>query len=299
MYAPVTSYTTRLQTIAQPYDALIVEGGSRNLSPEKSMTVTIGAEMEPSFLRGFKTSLSYFYIKFRDHIQSQNLEARSIQQQPLLLALGTLDLAELPSFYNIPGFQRDNVGLGPSGVNAIVDNRLVNSATTVMSGFTVDNHYRHSLPVGYVDLFASALFILHDQTQYIYWVPSVNVSGTVGEPPKWKLSAGADWEATSVGAELRINSVSGAQNVLADPYQRVSSFTTIDAALHYDWPNDANVVLRNVSLGLSVQNLFDRHPPLVQIPTEEATIGRPTIPYDGNNASAVGRFVELSLKKRW
>jgi iron complex outermembrane recepter protein len=299
MYAPITSYTTTLQTITTPLDALIVEGGRRSLSPEKSMTVTIGAEIEPTQLPGFKTSFSYLYIKFRDRIQSQNIEARSLQLQPLLIALGTLDVSAVPTFYSAPGFQRDNVGLGPSGVDAIIDNRLANSATTVMSGLTLDNHYRHSLPIGYVDLFASALFVLRDQTQYIYWVPSVNVSGTVGEPPKWKVTVGADWEATSVGVEFRINSISGAQNVLATPYQSVSSFTTVDMGFHYDWPNDSHVLLRNVTLGLTVQNLFGRRPPLIQIPEDEATIGRPTIPYDGTNTSAVGRFVEISIGKRW
>jgi iron complex outermembrane receptor protein len=300
VYAPITSYTTSLQTQTAPVDALIVEGGTRGLSPEKSLSATVGAEIEPATLRGFKTSFSYFYIKFSDYIQSQNIEAKSIQLQPLLIAHSAgIDLSELSSFYDIPGFQRDNVGLGPSGVEAIVDNRFVNSSATVMSGLALDNHYRYNLPVGHVDLFASALFILSDQTQNVIWEPSVNVSGTVGEPPKWKIAAGVDWESASFGAEFRVNSISGAQNVLASPYQSISALTTADMAFHYDWPDDDMFVFRGMAVALSVQNILDRHPPLVQIPTEDASIGRPTIPYDGTNASAVGRFIELSVKKRW
>jgi iron complex outermembrane recepter protein len=189
--------------------------------------------------------------------------------------------------------------LGPSGVEAIVDNRFVNSSATVMSGVALDNHYRFSLPVGHVDLFASALFILSDQTQNVIWEPSVNVSGTVGEPPKWKIAAGVDWESASYGAVFRVNSIGGAQNVLASPYQSVSAFTTADMAFHYDWPDDDMFLFRGVTVALSVQNILDRRPPLVQIPTEDASFGRPTIPYDGTNASAVGRFIELSVKKRW
>jgi outer membrane receptor protein involved in Fe transport len=301
MYSPVTSYTTTLPSQPVPLDTLVVEGGSRGLSPEKSMSVTVGAEIEPAVLRGFKTSVSYFYVKFRDRIQSQNIEAKSLLLQPLLIAhSGYIDNpSEILSFYDIPGFQRDNAGLGPSGVALMVDNRLVNSESTTMAGLTLDNRYRYSLPAGFVDLFASALFILSDQTQSIAWVPSVDVSGTVGEPPKWKIAAGADWESTTFGLEFRVNSISGAQNVLASPYQSVSSFTTADMAFHYDWPDEDKLLLRGVTLGLSVQNIFDRHPPLIQIPTEDAAIGRPTIPYDGTNASAVGRFIELSIKKRW
>jgi outer membrane receptor protein involved in Fe transport len=168
-----------------------------------------------------------------------------------------------------------------------------------VSGLTLDDRYRYDLRSGFVELFASALVILSDQTQSIAWVPRVDVVGTVGEPPKWKAVAGADWRSTSIGAELRINSISGGRNILANPYQSVSSFTTVDAAVHYDWPNEESFLLRNVTLGLAVQNIADRHPPLVQIPEEEATIGRPTIPFDGTNASTVGRLIELSLIKRW
>jgi len=301
MYSPVTSYTTTLPAQPTPLDTLVVEGGTRGLSPEKSLSVTLGAEIEPAALRGFKSTTSYFYTQFRNRIQSQNIEATSVLLQPLILAHSayTADPAQIATFYDIPGFQRDNAGLGPSGVSLIVDNRLVNSESTTMGGLTLDNRYRYSLPIGYVDFFASALLILSDHTQSVYWVPSVNVVGTVGEPPKWRVVSGADWESTAIGLELRINSISGAQNILASPYQSVGSFTTVDMAFHYDWPAEDNFLLRNITLWLGVQNVFDRHPPLVQIPEDEATIGRPTIPFDGTNASAVGRFIELSLKKQW
>ena len=302
MYAPMTSYTTNLPTQTGPGDTLVVEGGTRGLSPEKSMTVTIGADIEPEILKGFTTSISSFYVKFRDRIQSQNVEAKSLQQQALLLSHAE-NVAGVPSlilpYYDIPGFQRDNAGLGAAGVQYFVDNRLNNAESTTLAGLTLDNRYRYRLSSGYVDLFMSALHILSDETQAISWVPRVNVAGTVGEPPKWKIAAGADWESTSFGLELRLNSISGAQNVLATPYESVSSFTTADMAFHYDYPDAAPLLLRGVTIALSVQNLSDRHPPSIRVPTDEAVIGRPMIPYDGTNASAVGRFIELSLRKRW
>lgn len=301
MYAPMTSYTTAFPGQAVRTDALIVEGGTQGLSPEESTSVTIGVEIEPAVLRGFKTSLSYFYNKFRDRIQSQNIEAKSLQLQSLLIAhsVNVDDISEVLPYYEIPGFQRDNVGLGPAGVTVLVDNRFVNSSSTIISGLLLDSRYRYSLTVGYVDIFASAMYILSDQQQNVYWEPSVHVSGTVGEPPDWKAAVGADWQSASFGLEFRVNSTSGAQNALTSPYQSVSGWTTADIAFHYDWPDDVNLLLRRVTVGLLMQNMFDRRAPVVQIPTEDAAIGRPTIPYDGTNASAVGRFIELSIKKRW
>ena len=301
MYAPMTSYTTAFPGQAVRTDALIVEGGTQGLSAEESTSVTIGAEIEPPDLRGFKASLSFFYNRFRDRIQSQNIEAKSLQLQSLLIAhsVDVEDVSEVLPYYDIPGFQRDNVGLGPAGVTVIVDNRFVNSSSTSIAGLLLDNRYRYRLTVGHVDIFASAMYILSERTQSVYWEPSVNVRGTVGEPPDWKAAVGADWQSASFGLEFRVNSTSGAQNVLTNPYQSVSGWTTADTAFHYDWPDDVNLLLRRVTVGLSIQNVFDRRPPLVQIPTADAAIGRPTIPYDGTNSSAVGRFIELSIKKRW
>jgi outer membrane receptor protein involved in Fe transport len=55
----------------------------------------------------------------------------------------------------------------------------------------------------------------------------------------------------------------------------------------------ASPVLRNTSLGVSVANLFDRDPPRI--------VGAGFYPagYDVANASPLGRFVALSMKKAW
>jgi hypothetical protein len=47
----------------------------------------------------------------------------------------------------------------------------------------------------------------------------------------------------------------------------------------------------DLDLVLNIQNLADRRPPFLAIPAGVIAIGRSAIPFDGTNASAVGRYV--------
>jgi outer membrane receptor protein involved in Fe transport len=66
-----------------------------------------------------------------------------------------------------------------------------------------------------------------------------------------------------------------------------------------DVPDQANELLRGISAVLNVQNLADRRPPFVAIPAGDVAIGRAPVPFDGTNASAVGRYVSLQIRKEW
>ena len=72
-----------------------------------------------------------------------------------------------------------------------------------------------------------------------------------------------------------------------------ASFTTVDVALRYatDRRDDA---WSGMEFALSVDNAFDRDPPLYQV-------GSPlyAAPYDSTNYSAIGRFLSLSVSKHW
>ena len=66
----------------------------------------------------------------------------------------------------------------------------------------------------------------------------------------------------------------------------VDAWTTFDAQL--TWTPSAQ---RDLSLTLTVQNLFDTPPPFVDGPTG--------VGYDPANADPVGRFAAVQLSKRW
>jgi hypothetical protein len=48
-----------------------------------------------------------------------------------------------------------------------------------------------------------------------------------------------------------------------------------------------------------VQNLSDQRPPYLKIPAADLAPGQNAIPFDGTNASPVGRLISLQITKAW
>jgi len=66
----------------------------------------------------------------------------------------------------------------------------------------------------------------------------------------------------------------------------------VDATLSYDTGQSAGAY-SGLTFGLSAQNLLNREPPRYTAPV--AT----WVPYDATNYSPIGRFVSVSVSKRW
>jgi hypothetical protein len=88
-------------------------------------------------------------------------------------------------------------------------------------------------------------------------------------------------------------------NTLFSPAQDIASWTTEDLVLKANIPDHANALWRDLSLVLNIQNLADRRPPFLAIPAGDIAIGRSAVPFDGTNASAVGRYVSLEIRIGW
>jgi outer membrane receptor protein involved in Fe transport len=125
------------------------------------------------------------------------------------------------------------------------------------------------------------------------------VDNTIGEPPKFKARGGLNWTTGSVLFDITLNYVNAYQNTLFIPSQKIDAWTTADLYLGYTTVSDMSHYLANLQIGLSVQNLTDQKPPYLQIPASDLPPGRNAIPFDGANASPVGRLISLQFKKRW
>jgi outer membrane receptor protein involved in Fe transport len=86
---------------------------------------------------------------------------------------------------------------------------------------------------------------------------------------------------------------------LFTPSHGIGAWTTTDAYLGYGTGSKASHFWDDIQIGLSVQNLFDRKPPFLQIPAAYLAQGRSAVRFDGANASPVGRVISLQFRKRW
>jgi len=139
---PITSYTTFLPAVPGGVliDALVINGGSQSLQPEKSSSFTAGIDWAPIGWPQFRGSMTYFNISYNHRIQTQNINATLLDEQFPVNAIVSLNpsVSQVLPVFQAPGFQQDGAGLGPSGVGTITDNQFANTETTLEQGFRLD-----------------------------------------------------------------------------------------------------------------------------------------------------------------
>jgi iron complex outermembrane recepter protein len=306
LYTPNTAYTTLLPSSTpgdRPTDALVINGGSQYLLSETSRALTAGIDWTPVRWPWIRSSLNYYNVTYRNRIQSQNITAAPLEAQPQLLPLTFLNPSQdyVRSLFSGPSFQQDSAGLGPSGVTALITNTLANEGVTVEQGIRFDGRYMvdGGRPGRWTYLF-SGNYLLVDGTSFQTYFPAVaNVTNTVAEPPKFRLRTGVSWEYRNMTADVTLNHTSAYQNTLFSPTQKVASWTTADLALIASIPDHPNAFWHDLNVVLNVQNLADRRPPFLEIPAGDIATGRSAVPFDGTNASAVGRYISIEFRTGW
>lgn len=121
--------------------------------------------------------------------------------------------------------------------------------------------------------------------------PTFDLSGTLFNPPKLSSRVGAVWKQGGLTASLFGNYRGGVRN-RADGVES-ASFTIFDMALRYA-TGARRDAWAGLEFGASVDNAFDRDPPLYRV-----TSPLYVAPYDSTNYSAIGRFVSVSVSKHW
>jgi iron complex outermembrane receptor protein len=301
---PVTSTTTLIPNAGSPggrIDVLEFSGGNSALHPETARSLTVGVDFEPTKAPGLALSLTYFNVLLKGQIQYQIVTSQPLLSQPLLIPFLQVNppLNFVQSFFNSSGFQGDRAGLGPSGVGVIFDNRLANIAETTESGLNFSAQYVLPTSYGQFNIWTSGTHLLRDQIRAASYVDWLDVENTIAEPTSWKARAGVGWSRGGFASSLTMNYVNAYDNTLFTPAEKIDSWTTADCQLSFDTKSAASWLGRHLKMTLSVQNLFDKDPPFLRIPTQNLLVGQKAIPYDGSNASPVGRLISIQVTKGW
>ncbi|WP_407353368.1 TonB-dependent receptor domain-containing protein [Luteimonas sp. R10] len=271
---------------------LLSGGGNGDLGPERATTWSASLAFHPEAVPGLEAELTWFDVDYTDRVvepvnfalgidDPANAEwvnfAPSVQEQEALIAA-------VDDFRNFTGAPYD-----PDRVVAIVRSEFVNATRQRIRGMDASASYRTDIGAGRLTMRGSASWL--DSEQQTTSTAGFEMAGTLFNPPKVTARLGAVWTEGGFGASLFANYKGGVENTIHD--EKTSSFTTFDTTLRYaaDRPGSA---WTGLEIALSVQNLLDRAPPLHSPITDFAVP-----PYDGTNYSAVGRFMALSVSKRW
>jgi outer membrane cobalamin receptor len=302
--SPVTSSTLLIperNSASGRADILEISGGNPALLSARSRSITVGLDAKPANIPGFAATATFFHVAISNRIQSQNIQSPAILSQPLLSPFLSLDpaLADVQTYFDSPGFQGDSAGLGPSGVAAIFDNRVANIYSTIESGIHFSAQYKVPTNCGQFTYAFSGAHLLSERIEPAVFTPSFDVANTIGEPTKWKLRGNIGWAANGFESRIGVNYINAYENTLFAPYETIGSWTTTDFYASYDTGAADSAFLRSLKISLSVQNVTARRPPTVQIPAGELLPGQNAIPFDGANASPLGRVVSLQFTKTW
>ena len=273
--------------------AIQLAGSNPQLQPEESTAWTIGMQIRPPAIAGFQVDLTYFDIDFEDRI-SEPSDPFSFVFDPENFGsffIRDPDDAIVQELQNSPYFL-GTPSIRPSEVVLIIDSRIQNFSRTAVSGIDLVGSYSAESTAGLWTFELNGNYLINFENSFQPGAEFVDQVSTVNNPVDLRARAKVSWQRGGWGSTAFINYTDGYRDTLSTPERSVSSWTTVDLQVRYstagrttsDW-------LDNTVVSLSLSNLFDEDPPFVNNPAG--------IAYDPNNASPLGRFISLEIRKDW
>lgn len=282
---------------------LFANGNNPYVGPEKAKTDTVGFDVQPHNLPGFKASVTYFNIRFTGQIAEPDPTFASLSQPQLNPELFTLNpsagqVAKIVTgatpFLNLaPGAPTSPAAVA-AATAILLDDRDVNLSNTLVSG--VDLSAIYSWDIWSVGLTGTYL----DQylTQVTAASPEVSRLSTVTYPPETRGRAWIGTQIDSWSGQIAINYTGSYSNPEDPAMPKVGSWTTVDLYGAYRW-DSTDGVTHGLKLSLSVRNLFNTNPPFVGVSTNNFSGITEPVGFDPTNANPLGRFVSVEVTKAW
>lgn len=279
-----------------PSDATIlwVSGGNPDLDPERARTRTVSVAFHPEALPGVETELTWFDIDYADRVVqpitgddgllTNPIYAEFIDRSPTAERLATI-LDGVTAFYNLTGAEFD-----PNTVAAIIDARYVNATRQRIKGIDFSGSYRVNIGAGQLKTYASISWL--ESSQQTAGNPvGYELAGMLHNPAKMNGRAGFTWAQGGFSSSVFANYAGGVTN--PSDGRRGASFTTLDTTLRYGIGKRSGPQ-SGLEFMVAASNLLDRAPP-----SYEPVASLYVAPYDSTNYSPIGRFLSVSVSKRW
>jgi outer membrane cobalamin receptor len=290
---------------------LFLEGNNPALKPETAETWTVGVDLMPNSLPHTKVSVNYFDITYRDRIDVPSISTN----RPLVLDRGDefgslLNRAPTPAQLSqaivaaggavdnesglawTPDLALPDQGLLGAFPNLVLfDSRLANVAVERVRGFDFLGKIFAETSAGRFDFGLNVSYVPEHTRSLTPMSPAVSHLNQPGYPVDTRGRATAGWTRRAFGVVVAANYFRGYPNPFSTP-DHISSFTTIDLALHLDGGNTGSAHLQGWSAAFNVQNLMDRRPPLF---LNEFS----GVLYEPTNVNSIGRYMSLRVTKTW
>jgi iron complex outermembrane receptor protein len=282
------------------FASALLQSGSKALTAERARTEDFSIEYKPSGIEGFTLNVGYYDIRYTDRIITPSFNANALIEPNVYGSLVTPVPSDAAAQAIIDaavaaGSQFNNFsGTGAAGIRYLLDIRQQNASMVDQTGFDITSRYTRPIASHTLIAQLNISFIDKIETQLSPGAAFDNLVNTLANPAKWRGRFDLSWASNrwSVGGGL--NAVGSYVNTATVGNPSVASWTTVDlnATINADAYFQA-IGWRGVSLSLIALNALNRNPPFVNA----ASLFR--VNYDPSNANPLGRFVALTVKKKW
>ena len=281
-----------------PLPAIFRFGGNEDLLAQKSTNWTLGLQFSPRSLPGLQVEATYFNIDFENRIQVPPGGLFEVFDPEYSLIVDTAptqeEIVAIASSERWQGFgtSAEDVIDGVVPVDAIVDKRMRNVATSEVSGIDLRISYGIHVNSDEFNLSVNSSYLADNKVALLTTLPSLDLIDTVGNPAALRVRGGATWNRDRWTVSSFVNFTNSYSDSQDDPVQSVDSWTTVDLNVSYETRSDSpEHWLDGLRVALSVQNALDQDPPFVN---RNFGLG-----FDPTNASIFGRYVTIQVAKKW
>ncbi len=276
---------------------LYLSGGNPDLGPERSTNWTATVTLEPRALDGLSLEASYFDIRYTQRVIEPIASSTGALTNPAYAPFVTLSptRAQIDAAIAASALGLNNLTtrpFDPALVVGIVDNRFTNVARQRARGVDIAARYRAEFDGGASLTVSAAASYIDSRRKLIDAQPYRDISGTIFNIPHWRLRGGAVFEQGGLSLSGWVSHIGGVTDdrtaVLAD----VAGQTMVDLILRYRTPPGSGLA-SNMEFALTAQNILNDKPAIIRTDQVAYT------PFDSTNYSSIGRFVGLTITKRW
>jgi iron complex outermembrane recepter protein len=278
---------------------------AENFKAQEAESATLGFELSPSAIPGFSVGVNYYRIDYRDRIADppfvdvifNNPESfaglmvqnPTVEQVNEFIALGGLGLG---LFALEPDFSPD-VDFDPASIDVLFDIRRRNLSAIETRGFDLTASYSVPAGAGTLSFGLDGTYILDLEQRVSEASDPFDSVDTFFNPPQWRARGSMGWQGARASISLFVNHTNAYSDNRRLPTTRISSYTTADLNFEYDFGAAASGFLAGVSLGASVQNVFDADPPRATV------FFNSELGFDPTNSNPMGRFLAVDVRKVW
>lgn len=276
---------------ATSFSKRVSNGGNPALQPENSRSWNLGTVIEPRMLKNFSVGVDYWGIRQDDRIDIADPQGELDKDNRAWRASQGAN----PNVQRTPR-TADDIAKGIPGALFSINGVYQNLGRRDVQGYDLFAEYAwHSAEIGRLRLRAEASCYLKFRDTDINGVATERIRQTGN--PRWRETASLLWSKSAWNAGLFARYVgdyeSSSTLVSAGRPFVVASWTTLNVNVGYRFVRG---VLRDSTVVVGANNLFDRDPPLNPSPAVFPPIGDG---YDPGYANPLGRLVYLELRKKF